>query len=102
MIDSTAFTAWLGGLGAALSASVVVYGVLHAARSNRSVASLWWSVVAFATGVMLYSIPSFLHRTHGSLMPIRIVGVCIWIAGAVALLVLSRAHTRSGTHRTER
>jgi hypothetical protein len=102
MIDPTAFTAWLGGLGAALSASVVVYGVLNAARSNRSVALLWWSVVAFATGIVLYSIPSFLRGTHGSLMPIRTVGVCLSIAGAVALLVLSRAHTRSGTHVTER
>lgn len=101
MIDATTFAAWLGGLGAALSALVVVYGVLHAARSKRAVALLWWSVVVFATGIMLYSMPSFVRGTQGSIMPIRTVGVCLSIAGAVALLVLSRAHTRSGTHPTE-
>ncbi len=101
MIDATTFAAWLGGLGAVLSAAVVVFGVLHAARSNRSVALLWWSVVTFATGIMLYSMPSFLRGTYGSIMPIRTIGVCLSIAGAVALLVLSRAHPRSGTQPTE-
>ena len=95
MLDATAITPWLGGVGAAIGTSVVVYAVLRAARSEKSVALLWWALVTFATGVMLYSMPSFMRSATGSLMPLRTIGIVLGITGSVAMVILARAHRKN-------
>ena len=95
MMQLSTLAPWLGVLGCALSASAVLFSLAHLRSSEPRFAPLWWSVIVWATGVILFSLPMFATTTAGATTTLRSLGLALWIGGSVLLSVYARAVARS-------
>lgn len=101
MMQLSTLVPWLGVLGAALSGTAVLFSLARLRSSEPRFAPLWWSVIVWATGVILFSLPMFATTTANATTTLRSLGLFLWIGGSVLLSVYARAVARSESPGTQ-